>query len=282
MNNQIPKSLISLAEKNHSRLVEISSIHGNLSSIDYLQDRKDKYNVIMTAFNVGTSFLKSIISNNQEAFNYEVNPEVEKLIAKNPNVAMLVVRPEMYHLYGKIEEFLNSKGLEVVKMFDLEIDYQKYLRICRSSVNLEQAKYAMPTRTLVYTGGKSKIIICKENELKNGQPLPNRIVMEMKGTGGIFSPGTIRGEVVYEEAKRLGFHELNDEYIKSAIDPFGVLKLLPEFPEFQTDLSKSLPTTESRLTYNAVAVHIPDSSEIISDLSTVLNSQQLQDLIFKL
>ncbi|MEM1312117.1 MAG: hypothetical protein AAGF07_01500 [Patescibacteria group bacterium] len=245
-------------------------------------NRDEKLKMLKTAFEFGDKFLDDILNKYPDCLEIEPNPEIKDLLSRFPNLAMLIVRPEMYHIAWKIENFLSQQNLEIIDTLNIKISYKQYLSICRESIKVPAAKFSMPTRTMVYTGGLSKIILCKT---KNKQEvLSDKLVDSLKGKGGVQDSNhrTIRGGIVHNEAIKLGFHELNDPEIRSAIDPIGVLRLITEFPEYQTKLAKSVVIPYLRLVYSAVAVHIPNSQEIAKDLSSINCSEWIQNVFNKM
>jgi hypothetical protein len=279
---EIPTNITNLALENKKTNSNMPKKLKDLLEYDKIDclTIEEKHDLIVTAFNFGDKFLENIMSENADGLTHSTDPEIEEFLAKFNNIGMLIIRPEMYHISAKIENFLNQKGLDILDTFNLPINYKQYLSLYRDVVKNPKAKFSMPTRTLTYTNGESRVIICIDRSPQNYTSLPDKIVKDFKGVGGVLSTEkqTIRGSIIYEEAIKLGFHELLDQTIREAIDPFGVLRLIVDFPQYQTDLAKSLAIPLTRLTYNAVSVHIPDQSEISRDMSTILEKDQIVNL----
>ena len=97
-----------------------------------------------------------------------------------------------------------------------------------------------------------------------------------KGTEAIEDGYTIRGSVVLQEAIRLGFHELKNEELAMALDPFTDLRNITQLPGNHPH--SHLPEEKALLKYNAVSVHVPNYKEIIRDLAVLNNISQLNEI----
>lgn len=197
---------------------------------------------------------------------------VRSLIERH-NLAILLVRPEMFHHKDKIADFLQQNEFKVVAQIDRSISYEQYAFLYNNVFSISAAQPSLPTRTMVYVGPPCSLIIFKPNEKIEGA-LPDLFCRYYKGREGVPDKTTIRGGIVLKEALRLGFHLLQSQTIRIALDPIGALRnivtLDGEHPH------SHLPEKMRLLKYNAVSVHVPDSSEIVRDLSVLCSDSELK------
>ena len=80
------------------------------------------------------------------------------------NVSFLVLRPEMYHMRDKVENFLSKNGYDVIESIteSRKISEDTYWEMYKEAITNPMAFESMPTRTLIYTGGPSKIIFFRD------------------------------------------------------------------------------------------------------------------------
>lgn len=210
----------------------------------------------------------------------KVRLELSEKVLEEGNLGMLLIRPEMYHLQDKVKGFLNNNKFTVVYETDKKVSSGQYWSMYRDVFYREKAVESLPTRTMVYTGGVSRLIVFKSVE-EIDESLPDLFCREYKGKEGIDGDNTIRGEVVLREALRLGFDNLGDTRIAKALDPIYVLRNIVE----ESDVDKPhshLPKERYLLKYNAVSVHVPDGSEIARDLAVLNDVNSLGEIHEKL
>jgi hypothetical protein len=201
------------------------------------------------------------------------NELLDQIISKN--VALFLVRPEMVHLTPEICSFLATNQFSIKYVDKRVITAESYATLYHEIFARPQAKPALPTRTLVYMGHVTNLIVFTD-PLNRYPNLPNGVVEEFKGVGGVEDSTTVRGSVVFREALRIGFNRLEDEDLALALDPLHVyrhlISLRGSFPH------SHLPKERALLNYNAVSVHVPNKSEIRKDLGALNTSSQLKEI----
>jgi len=205
--------------------------------------------------------------------------DLSQMITEKGDLGMLLIRPEMYHLQEEVLRFLKRNRFDVVYNTDKKVSPEQYWHMYRDVFYREKAAESLPTRTMVYTGGISRLVVFKSLE-GTDKPLPDLFCRDFKGKEGVDGEDTVRGGVVLREALRLGFNELNDSQIAKALDPIYALRNIVERSEVGKPHSH-LPKDRYLLKYNAVSVHVPDSDEIVRDLAVLNDVSCLEDIYEK-
>jgi hypothetical protein len=275
MSEKIPNSIINLAEKNKKILENLKYISIiTMANYDFEQSQ-----------NIGKDYMEKILPQNKYILKLgEMNsiteiPDSKKELIDDlisQNIGMILVRPEMYHIYDKFIDFIKNLGLKVFYDDERVINYDQYWTMYKGSIRFPEAIYSMPTRTMVYTNSPSRIIAFVDPDQKQ-RHLATYFESQFKGKEGVFNLKTLRGGVVYPEAKNLGFEGLNNEEVEIAVDPFkGYRHLVKNFAHHKDN--NNINPDEQILRYNAVGVHIPNSNELPFDLSTLNTEAQLNEI----
>lgn len=203
--------------------------------------------------------------------------ELSGQILREFDIGLALIRPEMFHVRGKMEDFLRKNGFQIVLSDERRVDSRSYGVLYNEAFDIEPAKPSWPTRTIVYLDSPSFLIVFKDPKKRFGnEKLANGFFENHKGHEGIKDDRTIRGSVVLEEALRLGFHELKSEELALALDPFTTLRNIVQRSGQQPH--SHLPKKHALLKYNAVSVHVPNTSEIQRDLAILNDIYQLKGI----
>lgn len=192
---------------------------------------------------------------------------------------LIVVRPDFYKWSDLVLDFLSRNNFKPIFMLSAEIDNLQYLSICEHLVDNPDTALIMPTRTLVYTGGRSCIILVRDfaqRYLTAGIGVPDMLTKFYKGRQGKSDNDTLRGSVVYPIAKSNGFNSLNQELLSIALDPVR---------DFRNIINENLQTSHAVLSecdylmeYTSVCIHMPNSAEFIKDSTALLTLDILEDI----
>ncbi len=190
------------------------------------------------------------------------NPPASATIEVPPSVAMLLVRPDMLHIAPRIERFIRDH-YDLLNVTDVTVTPEQYWEMYKHVITSKERVYSRLTRAAVYMSQPARLMVFQRPETEiDGIPATVDLFRH-KGKQGVEAPGTLRGDVIYNEAIRLGMHTLKDPQIAHISDPFGAYrKMMRE----KTD-GPHLGLTHPLLFYTAVGVHTPDADEIDRDLA---------------
>jgi hypothetical protein len=274
MPEKIPQTIINLADKNIRTLEKLKYLSiVTLANYDFTYSQK-----------LGADYMENVLP--AEKYKLKINesnsiteiPETKKelinsLISKN--IAMILVRPEMFHIHDQFSNFISNLGLKVFYTAERSISFDQYWNLYKGSIRFPDAIPSMPTRTMVYTDSPV-MLIAFVDPLKSHSNLASLFETNFKGKEGSYNQHTLRGGVVYPEAKKLGFDTLENQIIENATDPFKGYQHLILSDLHQNNIN--IKPNEQILRYNAVSVHIPNSEEIPYDLSTLNTENQLIEM----
>lgn len=274
MPEKIPQSIINLADKNIRILEKLKYLSiVTLANYDFTHSQK-----------LGADYMENVLP--AEKFKLKINegnsiteiPETKKelinsLISKN--IAMILVRPEMFHIHDQFSNFISNLGLKVFYTAERSISFDQYWTLYKGSIRFPDAIPSMPTRTMVYTDSPV-MLIAFVDPLQSHSNLASFFETNFKGKEGIYNQHTLRGGIVYPEAKKLGFDNLENQIVENATDPFKGYQHLISSGMHQNNVN--MKPNEQILRYNAVSVHIPNSEEIPYDLSTLNTENQLIEM----
>jgi hypothetical protein len=195
------------------------------------------------------------------------------------NVSFLVLRPEMYHMGDQVESFLSKNGYGVIGNIteSKKISEDIYWEMYKEAITNPMAFESMPTRTLVYTGGPSKIIFFRDliEERRRGSNTADVFFERYKGVAGVPQSNTLRGDIIYNEAKRLGFNSLERRGNISVVDPFYTYRhAVNRGSGPHTKLTK-----DQILFYTGVSIHVPNHSEVAKDLNAIFSKEELENIL---
>lgn len=195
---------------------------------------------------------------------------------------LIIIRPDLYHSSQEIVCFLRQQSFRVVGVFDLLVNSDTYWNMYKSSIVHPHAWDTMPTRTMAYTGSSVKIVVFQDKNLNGSSEslFADVFSARYKGQQGVRRQGTLRGDLVFSEATRLGFHVLDDFAIQMACDPLGAYR----HKIAGNCVSKTIPHGHLQreyqlLQYTGVGVHVPDGTEFVNDTCSLLSLEQIESLV---
>jgi hypothetical protein len=191
--------------------------------------------------------------------------------------ALILLRPEMVHQSDSILDFLTNNGFSPQWLDDIRVTNNQYWHLYKHAIVRPQARKSMPTRTITYTDLPSKLILFTDPHNRFNsveQPLADGFVNEFKGVHASYQHNTLRGDLVYREALRLGLHTLTG-IVSLATDPF---RTLSHIIYDNDNYHNYLPISYRPLIYNSVGVHVPNSAEFKRDLCILLTNDQLTEI----
>lgn len=187
-----------------------------------------------------------------------------------PSIGMILIRPDMLHATPMFETYISSRYVLLEKQ-TLPMDAESYWHIYKHDFYRPETMHCRLTRAALYIGSPCCLMIFEDQAHTNeDEPVSDYLRNSLKGSQGTYQPGTLRGDIVYRNALRLGFHDLEsvytDERVKYAVDPFGAYQTLASMTTDEAVRSLPYPI----LFYTGVGVHVPDSSEIDTDMPKLL------------
>lgn len=268
---RLPGSIVDLAFKNecHSQAV------GTFPSHDQSQDYGAKY--------LRSTYPSLVSGNFDSENNFPRNSgDVERqkalleiMVARSFGAVM--VRPEMYHHRAKIADFIENQGFRITSELDRSVGYDPYAVMYRDVFSREAALPSLPTRTMVYINSPSSLLVFVDNKNRYAnKPIADVFCEKFKGKEAIPDANTVRGGVVLTEALRLGYDLLQDPVLQLALDPINALRNIVKLPGIQPH--SHLPIERRLLKYDAVSVHVPDSTEIIRDLAVLCSIGEIEEI----
>jgi hypothetical protein len=205
----------------------------------------------------------------------------EKLLKSG--FTLIVLRPDMYHLSDVVSNFLHEQGYEIQSQFDTKISPDIYWHMYKIAIVHPDAADTMPTRTLVYTGSVAKVLVFREGRMKQNLDttmcVADAFSTRYKGRQGIMTNNTLRGELVFGASVKLGLHLLGEPLIQMACDPLGAYRHKVAGNCYaKTAPQAHLSKEHQLLQYTGVGIHVPDSSELVNDICSLLTLKHLQAL----
>ncbi|MBD3362368.1 hypothetical protein GF362_01475 [Candidatus Dojkabacteria bacterium] len=230
------------------------------------------------------SYFESIDENNCEKTEY-----ISEL-TEDGNIALLLVKPDMYHIYDSFREFLEDNGFQILYEADKILDIETYEKIYHEKIYGENfcedfreipksiVRKLCPQRIMLLTESPSRLMVFTDpqNRYKDSN-LPDGFSKDFKGRQGIQDNATMRGSIIYQEAKRLGFNTLENPILANALDPLHVYRNLIEDPK--SPLDKHLPMEDRLLQYTGAGVHASKNNEIRGDLGALCTEDELQEIL---
>ncbi|MCK9416203.1 MAG: hypothetical protein WCR68_00670 [Candidatus Dojkabacteria bacterium] len=229
----------------------------------------------------GDLFMQSYLTNEQfklfqssvdlkDDFDIKKEEELVNEILKN-DVCLITIRPEMTHYTENIIAFLQKENLLPIQIVDHKLSEQQYWDLYHRGITTPNARTTMATRTIVYTSSEVTTVVFKNLKPKQNYPVSNYLFNSLKGSAKEYSENTLRGDLIRNEAKRMGLNNMNmDKTTALAIDPFGT---------YRNMLKQEKDPSNKLFQYTAVSVHIPNRKELARDLSVLLDYNQLTSVI---
>lgn len=251
-----PKNIVDLAEKNKAVLDRLNFEIGVDDPLDLCKPEAYLATDLFTADQVADIF---------ESVNRVPQTRIVNHDQHLPqNVGMILIRPDMLHVGTAFEDLLRER-FTVLDIEDVEMTSEAYWGIYRHDLYRADTMHTRLTRAAMYIGSSCRLIVYAD--LSNDDyNLADYSRNTLRGNQGVFTPGTLRGEIVYKAGLDLGLQLLDDETVALATDPFGAYRSMSARP--------SGPHAGMRyplLFYTGVGVHVPDGVEITNDLPTLSN-----------
>jgi hypothetical protein len=254
----LPRNIIALAEKNQALL----------DMLGFTPGKDDPYMLCNEeAYRQSGLFSEAAIAN---MFSASEIPQVTRdnsVIARN--IGMVLVRPDMVHITNEIEQFIGER-FSILESQGVNINSSTYWRLYQHDFYRRETMHCRLTRAALYIGSQCRLIVFQSTDQQQDIPTADYTRGPLKGSQGVFEPGTLRGDIVFREALRLGLHRLDEatssEHLRLACDPFTAYrKLAAESNHPSKRLAYPL------LFFTAVGVHIPDYTEIGNDLGAFVD-----------
>lgn len=252
----LPENLISLYEKNTALL----------EAINFNPETDDPLSLCNIDSYLATNLLDSSIVETMFSGTPADEKEVKNKVARN--IGMVLVRPDMTHANKTFETFLKNR-FKILHSADIEITGTTYWEIYKHDFYRPETMHCRLSRAALYVGSMCRLYVFEGRGKTAGDvPVADIVFQKLKGKQGIFRPRTLRGDIVYRNALELGLHELDkaaDERLKIAVDPFRAYReLVTQASGDHTKLQYPL------LFYTGVGVHVPNATEIQTDLPALL------------
>lgn len=277
---EIPRSLSRLADKNRRTLYNYD-IDDSETRSNWLTAQRASltyYGQILTG-----RLLERLDGSVSEIAHRTRGPETEKSklldeVLADRNIGMLLVRPEMYHHSAEFSKFLESNGYAVLHEADKEIGIHQFEQIYSTQLLDPGNANLMPTNTMTYLHSPCKLVVFSKPQKSLEDPLAtaDEFVAIHKGQAGVPDPLTLRGSIVYDEAKRLGFDTLANETIAEALDPMGIYRHIIGHRNYRSALARE----DKLLEFTGVGAHVPNSNELYRDLDALCNEDELNEILF--
>jgi len=195
------------------------------------------------------------------------------------DVQIVLIRPEMFHYRQIIYQFLTERDFKVVYDDVRVVDAIQYALIYKHVFGIPEARSALPTRTMTFINSPNLLVVFTDPKKRYGgtfESLADGFFKQHKGREGVHQQNTLRGEIIYQEAVRLGFDTLSDFIIALATDPMYAYRHIITQPgdHYHTYIKADKPL----MAYNAQGVHIPNSTELPKDLLVLNTVDQLNDI----
>lgn len=184
-------------------------------------------------------------------------------------IGMILIRPDMVHAVPEFETFVSDR-FHLLHKASVMMDKEMYWQIYSHDLYRPETMHSRLTRAALYIGSPCCLMVFKDRMATPARSVPNYVCTTLKGSQGRYQPDTLRGDIVYRNAIKLGLHRLQqpdiDDRIRLAVDPFGAYQALSSQPS-GSHAGLQFPL----LFYTGVGVHVPDSSEIDTDLPQMLH-----------
>lgn len=307
----LPSNIISLANKNEQRLGPIlkkkgldwSDFEGNMGLSKFIgeeyishlfpKDRLKQY--FLKAANSLFPYEKSKTTAESTDPDFQKKAELAQTF-KNIGIVWFLLRPDMYHAQEEAIELMRKNNYQQLCQEDVIVGQNTYWNMYKDAILKSNADRIMPTRTMVYMHGLCKAMFFldidtnrqKEYQEQNGIKDKNYFFSEAqeifstkyRGTQGVFTPNTIRGEVVFNQAIRNGYHTLSDPTTAMALDPIYAYRNAVNDNTWTEAPHKNLSSDHKLLQYTGVGIHIPDGNEYTRDLTYLFDVSTLNSIYY--
>lgn len=247
----------------------LKSLNDTLSVEDVIEANK-----VLMLYMYGEEITNLIFKCDVEAINKIKDKHVtlqdipDKLDLKRYGV--LLIRPEVYGLISKYEEWICKNGLKIVSCVETSINYLEYWDMYFANLINYKFRYDSSTRAFNYVNRTLMLIIV---EFKNNESgIVNDLLVKNKGKPGLYEVGSLRGEIAYNAFQEFvtdgGKNFL--ERARIELDPIGMYRKLSReeitFDAYHREVD--LPI----LFYATPAVHVPDTAELSKHVAILLKN----------
>ena len=192
---------------------------------------------------------------------------------------IMLVRPETMGCINNYISRLNEIGVKVLYKKNINLQFEQYLILyfdgLMSGLNNPNGFFDFPTRTFNYINNQCCLLVLGTN-LPLNIPLSDYL-SQYKGTHGVSTPGTFRGDVALKALKPYiidGYTLKNEANIP--LDPIGAYRVIvrnnSEYKGWHGDVEYPI------LFYAGQAVHIPNSRELQRDMSVLCDDEIIRSL----
>lgn len=200
-----------------------------------------------------------------ESMFFGAGPQDDEVSESVPrSIGMILVRPDMTHIKSEFESFLRNR-FKILAIENVVMDTATYWQIYRHDLYRTETMHSRLSRAALYIGSRCSLMVFQSLNPDLDIAIPDYARDTLRGNQGVYKPGTLRGEIVYRNALALGLHQLADpnidERIRLAADPFNAYQSLANRPT-----GPHATLEHPLLFYTGVGVHVPNLSEIHSDL----------------
>lgn len=203
--------------------------------------------------------------------------EIVKSLELN-KLGMVLIRPEAIGFSDKYELMLDFLGLKVIFKKTVQLDFSQYWALYHHGLICPDAEYDFPTRTMNYINKNCKLLILYSNN-ENLYPLADYIT-SIKGKQGVYNRGTLRGDIAFNELKSIISNEDKNSFLYPEynlyFDPIGMCRHLVR-GNIDSDEAHKIADIPL-LFYTGQAVHVPNSNEILNDLSVLCSEKDLCEI----
>lgn len=259
-----PRSISALAEKNSALLETLN--------FDPTRDDPFELDTAEAYRNSGLFTPQAIVSifgeNSVDGGSQEVPSDVSE------EIGMVLVRPDMFHARSRIERFL-AERFRLLVSETVEVTPAMYWQVYSEAILDREMPQSRLSRAAVYIGSSCQLVLFEGSVADDPEQLPvaDHTYGYLKGEKGVRQPGTLRGEVVYQSAVDLDLHNLSNQTVGLAADPFGAYrKIVHQLPGKHNRLDYPL------LFFTGVGVHVPNFSELQRDLSVFAHGQPNEEI----
>jgi len=187
-------------------------------------------------------------------------------------IGVVVVRPEVYHIWNLVESMLNAQGLDIILSKDTSVDLQKYSIMYKHGLLHPDSKAHFPTRAIGYINKPLRLIVVK-NRKQRFQSVSQFLNTNLKGGGGTYRPNTLRGDIVLKELLLIRMNQ--EKELRMIFDPLLIYHKIADGEIENISIFRN--TTYPMLSYIS-GVHIPEDFELKRDLSLLCDPIDIEKI----
>lgn len=183
-------------------------------------------------------------------------------------IVPLLVRPEFLYLREAVCNLLAQYDIRVVAEQVKQISFRQYWIIYEHVFGHPVKEMHVRRRAFGYLNRPSYLFLLQA-EGRDSQSLSRLLIKEVKGSAGIFTEKTLRGDVVFREVSE----------ILSIGKPEYLFALDPLMEYVYNDDSIYNEGVVSKMHANLQGVHIPEPHEVRKDLCVLVKKGDIKKLI---